>query len=370
MSWICQAEDQEPAVSTIVRKPANTRKSWVVRYQANGKQRERGFATRALARDFQVKTDHDLREQTYADPRDGRGLFGEAAEAYLARLAIVDRTRATYREVWSRHLAPALAHRTLSQVAADRDGVARLLTAGQLGALSISPRRAARMIITGILDEAVKAGKIARHRCAGIELADNRPRNGHDAFIFPSHGQVAQVAGAAGIAVWLMRGCGLRISEALAVELADFRDGFAVLRVSGQASRDGRAKLPLKHRRAGEYRDVPVPGWLRDLVADLPDGPLCPGRDRPYKPYRTALAGFTRAAEAAGIPAGFTPHSLRHAFASALLARLVPITDLAVWLGHRNINVTYAIYGHLIPSASARAVAALDAEFAAWSGAA
>lgn len=360
-------------MSTIVRKPQNTRKGWVVRYQANGKQSERGFATRALARDFQIKTDHDLREQTFADPRAGRELFGPAAEAYLARLAVVERTRQTYRETWVKHLAPALAHRTLSQVSQDRDGVARLLTSGEpgsLGTLSISPRRAARMIITGTLDEAVKAGKIARHRCAGIELADNRPRNGHDAFIFPSHGQVAQVADAAGIAVWLMRGCGLRICEALAVELADFRDGFTVLRVSGQASRDGRAKLPLKHRRAGEYRDVPVPSWLRDLVADLPGGPLCPGRDRPYKPYRTALAGFMRAAEAAGIPAGFTPHSLRHAFASALLARLVPITDLAVWLGHRNINVTYAIYGHLIPSASARAVAALDAEYAEWSAAA
>ena len=42
----------------------------------------------------------------------------------------------------------------------------------------------------------------------------------------------------------------------------------------------------------------------------------------------------------------FSPHSLWHAFISALLSRGVPITDVASWLGHRNINVTYAIYGH------------------------
>jgi Phage integrase family len=280
---------------------------------------------------------------------------------------VVDRTRATYTEVWSKHVAPALAHRTLGQVAQDRDGVARLLTRGPLGGLSISPRRAARMIITGTLDEAVKAGKIARHRCGDIDLSDNSPRNGHDGFIFPSHAQVAQVAGDAGIWVWVARGCGLRICEALAVEKRDFLKGGTVLRVSGQASRDGRSRLPLKHRKPGEFRDVPVPLWLRAMVADLPDGPLCPGRDgRLYRPYRTALAAFTRSAQAAGISQDFTPHSLRHAYASALLARLVPISDLAAWLGHRSINVTYQIYGHLVPDAAGRAVAALDSEFAEW----
>jgi integrase len=69
----------------------------------------------------------------------------------------------------------------------------------------------------------------------------------------------------------------------------------------------------------------------------------------------------------AGIPDGFTPHSLRHAFASAMLARGVPITELAHFLGHRDINVTHQVYEHLLPSAAKRAVAALDAEFAEWS---
>jgi Phage integrase family len=68
----------------------------------------------------------------------------------------------------------------------------------------------------------------------------------------------------------------------------------------------------------------------------------------------------------AGIPEGFTPHSLRHAFVSALLARGVPITDVAQWAGHKDINVTYAIYGHLVPNAADRAVSVLDAKYAEW----
>ena len=79
--------------------------------------------------------------------------------------------------------------------------------------------------------------------------------------MFPSHQQVSAVADSVGLAVWLMRGCGLRIEEALAVHKDQFLSP-RTLRLTGQASRDGRKKMPLKHRKAGEYLDAPVPGWL------------------------------------------------------------------------------------------------------------
>jgi integrase len=56
---------------------------------------------------------------------------------------------------------------------------------------------------------------------------------------------------------------------------------------------------------------------------------------------------------------------MRHAF--AMLARGVPISELAHFLGHRNIHVTHQVYGHLRPSAAKHAVATLDGEFAEWS---
>lgn len=42
--------------------------------------------------------------------------------------------------------------------------------------------------------------------------------------------------------------------------------------------------------------------------------------------------------------------------------------ELAPFLGIRDINMTHNIYGHLLPSGAKRAVAALDAEYAEWSG--
>ena len=76
--------------------------------------------------------------------------------------------------------------------------------------------------------------------------------------------------------------------------------------------------------------------------------------------------GASRTPRAPGIPEGFTPHSLRHAYASAMLARGVQITELAHFLGHRDINMTHNIYGHLLPSAAKRAIAALNDEYAEW----
>jgi integrase len=93
--------------------------------------------------------------------------------------------------------------------------------------------------------------------------------------------------------------------------------------------------------------------WLRAMVKDMPDGPLMPGLGgKAFQTYNAVYLRFVRTAEVAGIPDGFTPHSLRHASASAMLARGVPITELARFLGHRDINVTHQLYGHLLPSAA------------------
>jgi integrase len=228
-------------------------------------------------------------------------------------------------------------------------------------------RRTARLLITGVLDKAVKTGKIATNRVTDIEIQDGG-RPVPEEFTFPSYAQVRYLADSIGIAVWLMRGCGLRICEARAVEKSDFRHGGRTVRVSGQAFRDGRKKVALKHRKMGEYRDVPVPAWLWAMVKDLPDGPLCPGNARKYAVYTTVNDQFVKHVPRAGIPAGFTPHSLRYVYASVILVKGgVDITEVARFLDHRDINETYRTYGHLLPNANDKAIAALDAEFGRWS---
>jgi hypothetical protein len=143
-----------------------------------------------------------------------------------------------------------------------------------------------------------------------------------------------------------MRGCGLRIEEALAVKKKDFRDNGTILRVYQQATRDGRETVPLKKRKRGEYRDIPVPTWLWDMVKDLPDGPLMPGNgDRTYQLYGTVYERFMNAAKVAGIPAGFTPGGAggrddRAGGAAAGISSFGPVG--AVLRAHRRRTVTAA----------------------------
>jgi integrase len=351
---------------SVIIKGKNRDKPHTVRYWADGRQRERSFTTPGEARDFKIKVDYDTRAKIFTDDRAGRELFGPAAEKWLASRPLAPSSSAAYRAVYRTHVGPVLAKRTLQQVADDRDAVVALLTK-DMAALSHTRRTKARLIICGTLDEAVRSGKLARHRCAGIELRDDGPGE-RDDFVFPSYGQVCRLAGALrhGLAVWIMRGAGLRVAEALAVRKEDFRDGGAVLRVARQATRDGRGTMPLKSRKAGEFRDVPCPRWLFELVKDLPPGPLFADDAGKLPRYTVLNESFARYARNAAIRAGFTSHSLRHAFVSALLAGGTPITDVARWCGHRDIATTFRVYSHLIPSASDRAVSALDAEYVAW----
>ncbi|MFD9973916.1 tyrosine-type recombinase/integrase [Streptomyces sp. NPDC059017] len=46
----------------------------------------------------------------------------------------------------------------------------------------------------------------------------------------------------------------------------------------------------------------------------------------------------------------YTPHSLRHFFASTALAAGIPIHEVSRWLGHRSIKTTVDVYGHLVPA--------------------
>jgi integrase len=362
-------------VASLTKRPRNKNKPWTVQwYEGTGKRREAAFHTNREAKDFKIKLEHDQREGTFVDPRLGREPFCDAARRWLAGLAVAPEKRRAYQSVLMNHVLPALGDRALQQVAQDREGAAQLLNQ-HLVELSRQRREIARLVITGTLNEAVRAARIPRHRLDGIRLVSNGRAPDRSDFVFPPLSQIEALA--AGLrpdlrlTIWLMRGCGLRVSEALAVREDCF--GERTLRVFEQVQPDGRGTVALKHRRPGESREMPAPAYLLEAVGKhvsehgTRDGYLLAGTRVPYVQHRGYLKSFTRAAQLAGITEGFTPHSLRHVFASALLARGVPITDLAEWLGHRSIEVTYRIYGHLVPSAWGRAQEALDAEYLAWS---
>lgn len=87
-----------------------------------------------------------------------------------------------------------------------------------------------------------------------------------------------------------------------------------------------------------------------DLVFPAPDG-------RPM--HRTAALKRLRAVLRRAGLRKVTLHSLRHSFASALIANGSSVVEVAALLGHSNATITLRVYSHFFPSAPSGSVAKL-----------
>jgi integrase/recombinase XerC len=133
----------------------------------------------------------------------------------------------------------------------------------------------------------------------------------------------------------LLYGCGLRIAEALALNVADApRPGSdAPLRVTGKGSKQRLVPVLPVVREA-------IAAWLRLHPRPAPDAPLFVGarglRLDPAVAQRT-LREYRRLA---GLPEHATPHALRHSFATHLLAGGADLRAIQELLGHASLSTT------------------------------
>jgi integrase/recombinase XerD len=142
----------------------------------------------------------------------------------------------------------------------------------------------------------------------------------------------------------IIRGCftlmyayGLRIAEGITLPVSAVDSKQMALRVIGK--RDKERILPLTE---------PILQMLRELWKTHRSRRwLFPSR-RPttHLPEATARTAFKKAREACGFSADFTPHTLRHSFASQMLEQGVDIRTIQILLGHSSLQST-EIYTHL-----------------------
>ena len=133
----------------------------------------------------------------------------------------------------------------------------------------------------------------------------------------------------------LLYGCGLRIAEALALNVRDAplpgSDG--MLRVVGKGSKERIVPVLPAVREA-------IGAWLALHPDRQPDSPLFlgarGGRLDPAVAQRT-LRLFRRLY---GLPEHATPHALRHSFATHLLARGADLRSIQDLLGHASLSTT------------------------------
>ncbi|MEM6390378.1 MAG: tyrosine recombinase XerC [Pseudomonadota bacterium] len=136
----------------------------------------------------------------------------------------------------------------------------------------------------------------------------------------------------------LLYGCGLRISEALALK-GDILPLATILRIRGKG---------------GKEREVPVLPAAREAVSRY--ALLCPHPLRNGKPLFRGIRGgalnprqvsgvMARARAQLGLPATATPHAMRHSFATHLLNAGGDLRAIQELLGHASLSTTQAYTG-------------------------
>jgi integrase len=343
---------------------------WVVRYRTQGgrasRQREQSFGDDLNeAEDFLLKVEHDKKAHVFIDPNAGRVTFRAEAEAWLKQHLGADITIVGYRSVLKWHVYPAIGDRQIRTIR--REDIKEIIATMTRKGLSASRVSQAHLVINAVFNETVRNKKLAESPCTDIPV----PGIARAAdFILPEDGQLEALA--AGLpadwaaTVWLMYGCGLRIGEALAVRTRCRINQGTTLRVREQVNPTAQLR-PLKFRVAGQFRDIPLPAYVAEAMDKhivshgiTLDGYLFQGRKHKLVIRRTYQEDFGRSAERAGLPPEFIPHALRHCYASIALARGIPITEVSRWLGHKSIEVTHQIYGHLVPASWDRARTVFD----------
>jgi len=173
-----------------------------------------------------------------------------------------------------------------------------------------------------------------------------------------------------GVCLELIYHCGLRVGEAVRVEVRDLHE-----------SRSQQPRLHVRQGKGGGDRFVPMsPGMVERLrqwwkqhqhPQWLFPGPGTGWRERGRTALEAAAKATTHLSVSAvqntfrlarahsGINAAATPHTLRHSYATHLLEEGVSLRQISHYLGHASLDTT-VIYTHLTSMSEARTRAALE----------
>lgn len=131
----------------------------------------------------------------------------------------------------------------------------------------------------------------------------------------------------------LLYGCGLRISEALQLDLKDLpREGFLIVMGKGRKERQVPV-LPLVEKILSEYRSLCPYG-------ETPDRALFMGERGQRLNQGIAQKALRDVRLALQLPETATPHALRHSFATHLLQNGANLREIQELLGHASLSTT------------------------------
>lgn len=287
-------------------------------------------------------------------PKPGKMTLDELLDAFLEakRAELKPATWEHYALLARTYLRPALGGVLLSKLTPHRIQVF-------LSKLADRPRvcQLAYHVVKMALDCAVRWGYLAQNPCERVK----RPRWSARRKEVWSEAQLrAFLTGARRhrlYALWLfLLTSGCRLGEALALEWADVDFEAGSVRickavnwaggkpvVSGPKTRSAVRTLTLPPQVMAVLRGQLAGQVLAGCVSKL----VFPSQDGGYLHRSTVAHALKRECERLGVPA-LSPHGLRHLHASLLLAKGLPLSEVAERLGHAHTGVTAEVYSHAL----------------------
>ena len=322
---------------------------WEARWRdPSGRQRRKTFALKRDAETYLRTVEESLTTGSYVPPSAGRATVGTVAEAWLRRQHhLKPSTVASYRSLLDTCILPEW--RTVPLDRVTRPGVADWLT-GLSGRLSASRSRQAYVVLSRVLDSAVKDSLIPRNPATGVDLP-RLPRSERRYLTAAQLGALADGCGEYRTLVLLLGYTGLRWGEASALRVGDIDHTRGRVHVV-RSTTDLGGRLVTTTPKSGRGRTVPVPPFLaQDLTEasrgkDLGDLLFTSMRGGPLRLGNWRRNRFDRAAKAAGVE-GLTPHELRHTAASLAIRAGASVKAVQSMLGHSSATITLDRYGHL-----------------------
>ncbi|WP_425839868.1 tyrosine-type recombinase/integrase [Streptomyces fractus] len=355
-------------------QPTRCPHPYVIRYRdASGKQREEsGFRTQDAAKERLVEL-YVRKSNTPASKAElirhyGQMRFEDFIGDYMGRQRrLAYGTTYEYEHLARNHLIPELGSRrveTFSPMVVENF----LATMDRLGTPDPTQFKVYVLLKTLLLD-AHRKGAINEHPLQDVDA----PQYEAERAIVPTNEQIAGIKAAANhdrfsMFVDMMVGCGLRNGEALALNVNNIVAD-DVYRVTEQVHYRTRKLEKLKHRKPGEFREVPLPRSTREAIerfvdkhGTTHDGYVLQGTRAKHMNHSTINYIWYRKlpGKDVDVPKGMSIYGYRHFFAANCLAHNIPITDVAEWMGHKSIEVTFRIYRHLMPASIGRAARLLD----------
>lgn len=325
------------------------KRKWVVTLLTPTGVASNEFVELDTAIDWRTKGLEQIKTGRWIDPDTADATLEDYVPSWLTnKVEISGKTLATYHSQLRVHILPVLGAYKLPSIRnVDVRGWITELTDAEVGATTI---KQSFRLLKQILDSAVTDARITWNPAMGIKLP-KQPQKKAQTFTPEQVSALALECGVHGNLVHFLANTGLRISEALALQVRDVHLVEKKLDVFRTWTSDVTGKKILGSTKTRENRTIPISPAVESILQPLLAAKganefLFVGHYGEALDYGYFRRAFFAPAVAKLELGDATIHWLRHTCASTLIKIGAPITMISKILGHSSVKMTLDVYAH------------------------